>query len=192
MWSDRKNENQSSRWTGNQENRTDPIPPRVPAPASNRTVIGQAMVITGQVWSREDLQVEGEVDGSLELPDFRLTVGPKGKVGAGAIAREVEVLGTVTGDVEASKKVTIRRGGRLVGDLRTPGIVIEDGAYFKGKIEIVNTEEQADDVPGQPDRWAAAAGGVGDGSSNPQVGSVSSTAPSPTPVRSSSADSNLL
>jgi cytoskeletal protein CcmA (bactofilin family) len=173
MWSDRKNENQSNRWTGSQENRTDPIPPRVSAPVSNRTVIGQAMVITGQVWSREDLQVEGEVDGSLELPGFRLTVGPKGKVGAGAIAREVEVLGTVMGDVEASKKVTIRRGGRLVGDLRTPGIVIEDGAYFKGKIEIVNTEEQAEDVAGQSSLAAVAAGGVSDGSSNPQLASVS-------------------
>jgi cytoskeletal protein CcmA (bactofilin family) len=57
------------------------------------------------------------------------------------MAREVDVLGSVNGDVEASKKITIRKGGRLVGDLRTPGIVIEDGAYFKGKIEIVNTDE---------------------------------------------------
>jgi cytoskeletal protein CcmA (bactofilin family) len=191
MWSDRKHENQSNRWTGNQENLTEALPPRGSAPASNRTVIGQAMVITGQVWSREDLQVEGEVDGRLELPNFRLTVGPRGKVGAGAIAREVEVLGTVMGDVEASKKVTIRRGGRLVGDLKTPGIVIEDGAYFKGKIEIVNTEEQAEDVTGPSDGRAAAAGALADGSSTPQLASMSPAASSPTQVRSGG-DSNPL
>src|SRR5690242_16937734 len=137
MWSDRKHDNPANRWPGNQENRIDPLPSRGPVPGSNMTVIGQAMVIRGEIASREDLQVEGEVDGTLELPNVRLTVGPKGRVGAGAIAREVEVLGTVMGDVDASKKITIRRGGRLVGDLRTPGIVIDDGAYFKGKIEIV-------------------------------------------------------
>jgi cytoskeletal protein CcmA (bactofilin family) len=103
-------------------------------------VIGKAMVIRGQITSREDMHVDGEIDGTLDMPNCRLTIGPSGKVGAGARAREVEVLGSIDGDVEASRKITIRKGGRLVGDLRTPGIVIEDGAYFKGKIEIVTTE----------------------------------------------------
>jgi cytoskeletal protein CcmA (bactofilin family) len=112
------------------------INPAVPGLA----VIGKAMVIRGQITSREDMHVDGEIDGTLDMPNCRLTVGPSGKIGAGARAREVEVLGSIDGDVEASRKITIRKGGRLVGDLRTPGIVIEDGAYFKGKIEIVTTE----------------------------------------------------
>ena len=99
------------------------------------------MVIRGQITSKESLHVDGQVDGTLDLPDFRLTVGPNGRVGADTRAREIEVLGTVAGDLEASKKITIRKGGRLVGDLRTPGIIIEEGAYFKGKIEIVDSEE---------------------------------------------------
>lgn len=108
---------------------------------SNLTVIGRAMMIRGQITSKESLHVEGQVDGTLDMPDFRLTVGPHGRVGADTKAREIEVLGTVAGDLEASKKITIRKGGRLVGDLRTPGITIEEGAYFKGKIEIVDSEE---------------------------------------------------
>jgi cytoskeletal protein CcmA (bactofilin family) len=108
---------------------------------SSLTVIGKAMVIRGRITSTESLHVDGQVDGTLELPDCRLTIGAHGRVGADAKAREIEVLGTVAGDLEASKKITIRKGGRLVGDLRTPGIIIEEGAYFKGKIEIVDSEE---------------------------------------------------
>jgi cytoskeletal protein CcmA (bactofilin family) len=116
---------------------------------ANLTVIGKAMVVRGQIKSKESLHIEGEVTGSLELPGARLTVGPTAKVSADAVAREIEVIGTLTGDLDASKKITVRKGGRLVGDLRTPGIVIEEGAYYKGKIEIVNPEEQpaAEAVP---------------------------------------------
>lgn len=106
-------------------------------------VIGRGMVIRGHIKSEEGLYVDGEVYGSLELPDCRLTVGPHGRVDADSRAREVEVLGTLSGDLQATKKVTIRKGGRLVGDLQTPAIVIEEGAYFKGKIEIVNSDEHA-------------------------------------------------
>jgi cytoskeletal protein CcmA (bactofilin family) len=108
---------------------------------ANLTVIGQAMVVRGRITSTESLHVEGEVDGTLELPGARLTIGPPAKVRANATAREIEVMGTLAGDLVASKKITIRKGGRLIGDLRTPGIVIEEGAYFKGKIEIFNPEE---------------------------------------------------
>jgi cytoskeletal protein CcmA (bactofilin family) len=142
MWSDRKQENSSPRTASGLGDNLEPVastnPVRVTSPGL--AVIGKAMIIRGQIKSKEDLQVDGEVDGTLELPNCRLTVGPNGKVGAGATAREVDVLGSIDGDVDASKKITIRKGGRLVGDLRTAGIVIEDGAYFKGKIEIINSE----------------------------------------------------
>ena len=125
---------------------------------SNLTVIGRAMMIRGQITSKESLHVEGQVDGTLDMPDFRLTVGPHGRVGADTKAREIEVLGTVAGDLEASKKITIRKGGRLVGDLRTPGITIEEGAYFKGKIEIVDSEEPQ--AAGTPSEGKKATAGI--------------------------------
>ncbi len=140
MWSEQKKENNPSRRPLALDNQAG-LPAQTISPAvPGLAVIGKAMVIRGQITSREDMHVDGEIDGSLDMPNCRLTVGPSGKIGAGARAREVEVLGSVDGDVEASRKITIRKGGRLVGDLRTPGIVIEDGAYFKGKIEIVTTE----------------------------------------------------
>lgn len=116
--------------------------PETAGTVSSLTVIGRAMVIRGDIVSRESLLVDGQVEGTLELPNSRLVIGANARVGADARAREIEVLGTVAGDLEASKKITIRKGGRLTGDLRTPGIVIEEGAFFKGKIEIVDSEEQ--------------------------------------------------
>jgi cytoskeletal protein CcmA (bactofilin family) len=96
------------------------------------------MIIVGEIYSREELLVDGEVDGKLEL-QHRLTVGPNGKVRATIKAREVVIFGNVQGDVEVSDKITIKKGGSLVGDIRTAGIVIDDGAYFKGSIDIVKT-----------------------------------------------------
>lgn len=117
-------------------------------------VIGKAMVIHGQIRSRESLHIDGQVDGTLDLPDSRLTIGAQARVDADVTAREVEVLGSVTGDVDATKKITIRKGGRLVGDLRTPGIVIEEGAYFKGRIEIINPEPEIVVAPSQAEASA--------------------------------------
>jgi cytoskeletal protein CcmA (bactofilin family) len=152
MWSDRKQENLPGRRSADLDNRVQPTPPvRGNAGSPGLAVIGKAMLIKGQITSREDLFVDGEVDGAVDLQDCRLTVGPNGRIGAGARAREVEVMGRVDGDVEATKKITIRTGGRLVGDLRTPGIVIEDGAYFKGRIEIVTTQAQDEPPPAQPE-----------------------------------------
>lgn len=109
-------------------------------------VIGKAMVIQGQIVSRESLHIDGEVAGRIDIPECRLTIGRSGRVAADAVAREIEVLGSVRGDLRASKKITIRKGGHLVGDLRTPGIVIEEGAYFKGRIEIMGAEQQQQSI----------------------------------------------
>ncbi|MDQ6706106.1 MAG: polymer-forming cytoskeletal protein [Acidobacteriota bacterium] len=95
------------------------------------------MTIIGQIQSRQDMYIDGDVQGSLELEGCRLTVGPNGKADAGAKAREIIILGVVNGDVDASDKLAVRQGGRLVGNIRTAGVIIEDGAYFKGSIDIV-------------------------------------------------------
>lgn len=102
--------------------------------------IGKAVVVKGQIYSREDLYVDGEVDGTLELQEHRLTIGPNGKVQAGIKAREVIIIGTVQGNIEAADKIDIRKDAKLVGDIKTTRIVIEDGAYFKGSIDISRPE----------------------------------------------------
>jgi cytoskeletal protein CcmA (bactofilin family) len=140
MWSDRGKENTFGKSSPTPRN--EPETASQPGLVSDLAVIGKAMVIRGHVRSKEGLYVDGEVDGSLELADSRLTVGPHGRVTADVTAREIEVMGSVTGDLDAAKKITIRKGGRLVGDLRTPAIVIEEGAYFKGKIEILDNVER--------------------------------------------------
>ncbi len=108
--------------------------------ARGSAVIGKSVLVKGQVMSREDLFVDGEVDGSVEMQEHKLTIGPNGKVQAGIKAREVVVLGSVTGNVDAADKIEIRREARLVGDIRTARIVIEEGAYFKGSVDITRTE----------------------------------------------------
>lgn len=102
--------------------------------------IGKSVTIKGQIFSREDLVVDGEIEGAIELNDHRLTVGPNGRVRAGIKAREIVVLGAIEGNVEALDKIDIRKDAKLVGDIKTARIVIEDGAYFKGSIDIVKSE----------------------------------------------------
>lgn len=110
--------------------------------------IGKAVKIVGQIFSREDLFVDGDVEGTIELMEHKLTIGPNGKVHAGVKAREVIALGTIQGNVEASDRIEIRKDAKLVGDIKTARIIIEDGAYFKGSIDIVKTEPKA--APSQP------------------------------------------
>jgi cytoskeletal protein CcmA (bactofilin family) len=113
-----------------------PAPYRV-EPAAPGTSIGKAISITGEIYSEEDLFVDGQVQGSVELRGGRLTIGPNGKADSNVKAREVVIMGEVHGDVEASQKITIRKQGSLVGNIKTTGIVIDDEAYFKGSIDIV-------------------------------------------------------
>jgi cytoskeletal protein CcmA (bactofilin family) len=102
--------------------------------------IGKAVKIVGQIHSKEDLFVDGDLEGTVEAPEHKLTIGPNGTLHATIKAREVVVLGTIQGNVEAADKIEIRKEARLVGDIRTARIVIEDGAYFKGSIDIVKPE----------------------------------------------------
>jgi cytoskeletal protein CcmA (bactofilin family) len=105
--------------------------------------IGKGVTITGQIYSKEDLIIDGEVEGTVEAHDHRLTIGPNGKVKAGIKARDVVVLGQVQGNVEAVDKMEIKKDAKLVGDIKTARISIEDGAVFKGSIDIVRPEVKA-------------------------------------------------
>lgn len=108
--------------------------------APRTAVLGKSVIVKGQIFSREDLTIDGEVEGTVELQEHRLTIGPNGKVRASVKARELVVLGTIHGDVETTDKIDIRKDAKLVGDIKTARIVIEDGAYFKGNIDIVRAE----------------------------------------------------
>jgi len=111
--------------------------PSVGEPARGVAAIGKSVIIKGQILSREDLYLDGEMEGTVEVPEHRLTIGPHAKLQASIRAREVVVLGGVNGNVEASEKIDIRKDAKLTGDIKTGGIIIEDGAYFKGSIDIV-------------------------------------------------------
>src|SRR5215469_7894879 len=108
--------------------------------SSSAATIGKAVKVVGQIYSREDLYVDGEIEGTVEALEHKLTIGPNGAVRAGVKAREVVALGTIQGNVEAHDKIEIRKEAKLVGDIRTARIIIEDGAYFKGSIDIVKPE----------------------------------------------------
>jgi cytoskeletal protein CcmA (bactofilin family) len=106
-----------------------------PAPAPAPTIFGKSMKIIGEVTSDEELYLDGDLDGKLNLRN-RLTVGPNSKVNANIKAQEIIVFGTIKGNVESESRVSLRTGASIVGDIKTAGIVIEDGAYFKGGIDI--------------------------------------------------------
>src|SRR5215471_11752524 len=111
--------------------------------------IGKAVKIAGNIYSREDLYVDGDLEGTVEAMEHKLTIGPNGTVKATIKAREVVVLGAIHGNVEATDKLEIRKDAKLTGDIRTARIIIEDGAYFKGSIDIVKPEPAKTSVKAQ-------------------------------------------
>ncbi len=106
----------------------------------NTATIGKAVKINGQIFTKEDLYVDGDVEGTIESQDNKVTIGPNGRVQASIRAREVVILGQVQGNVEAADKVDIRKDAKLVGDIVSARISIEDGALFKGSIDIRKSE----------------------------------------------------
>lgn len=116
--------------------------PSVDSPrGGGSAVLGKSVIVKGQIYGREDLTIDGEVEGTVELQEHRLTIGPNGKVVATVKAKELVVLGTIHGNVETRDKIMIRKDAKLVGDIKTARIEIEDGAYFKGNIDIVRVEQ---------------------------------------------------
>jgi cytoskeletal protein CcmA (bactofilin family) len=112
-----------------------PTRPTVTTTADQAT-IGKSLVIKGEVTGSEALYIDGRVEGSINLAGNRVTVGRNGVVNANVTAREIVVLGKVKGNLTASDRVDIRSDGSLTGDVIAARISIEDGAYFKGGIDI--------------------------------------------------------
>ena len=104
--------------------------------SGEQATIGKSLVVKGEVSGSESLYIDGKVEGAINLPGNRVTVGRNGQVAANIMAREVVVLGKVRGNINASDRVDIRSEGSLTGDVAAARISIEDGAYFKGGIDI--------------------------------------------------------
>jgi cytoskeletal protein CcmA (bactofilin family) len=115
---------------------SEPTPRPVTTTTADQATIGKSLVIKGEVTGSESLYIDGRVEGSINLSGNRVTVGRNGVVSANINAREIVVLGKVRGNMTASDRVDIRSDGSLTGDVIAARISIEDGAFFKGGIDI--------------------------------------------------------
>ncbi len=113
----------------------------------NSAMIGKSVKVIGQIFTKEDLYVDGDVEGTIESLENKVTIRPNGRVQASISAREVIILGQVQGNVETSDKVDIRKDAKLVGDIVAARISIEDGALFKGSIDIKKPEPKPTAAP---------------------------------------------
>jgi cytoskeletal protein CcmA (bactofilin family) len=99
--------------------------------------IGKSVRIKGELSGSEDIYVDGQVEGSIQVSGNSLTVGPNGRVSANVAAKNVTIGGTLDGNIQASERTELRKSAVVNGDVQTQRIAIEEGAYFKGKLEII-------------------------------------------------------
>ena len=123
-----------------------------------QATIGRTLVIKGEVSGSESLYIDGRIEGTLSFKDHRLTVGRNGVVQANIAAREVVIMGKVTGNVECSDRVDIRSEGTLTGDVVSQRISVEDGAMLRGSVQLTPAEQKREKSQETPKSFAAAAG----------------------------------
>jgi cytoskeletal protein CcmA (bactofilin family) len=110
--------------------------------SNEQATIGKSLIIKGEVTGSEALYIDGRVEGSINLAGNRVTIGRNGVVSANVVAREIVIIGKVRGNLNASDRVDIRNEGSLTGDVVAQRISIEDGAFFKGGIDIQKPNQQ--------------------------------------------------
>jgi cytoskeletal protein CcmA (bactofilin family) len=110
---------------------------------SGAASIGKSVEIRGELKGSEDLLIDGRVEGTITLTDSRLTIGPTARVDADVAARDVVILGLVNGNVTASARVDLRKGGNLVGNIRAVRLSIEEGASLSGKVDLTQPGGEA-------------------------------------------------
>jgi cytoskeletal protein CcmA (bactofilin family) len=124
---------------------------------SGAASIGKSVEIRGEVKGGEDLIVEGRVEGTITLTESRLTVGASARVDADVSARDVVILGTLNGNVYASVRVELRKGGNLTGDIHAARLSIEEGSIFTGKVDLTQTAASGKSPVAVPAQSAAPA-----------------------------------
>lgn len=164
MWKSRREDEKPSTSLNPQ-----PPAPVVPAPAPIRTMetprmdinrakvahIGKSVIIRGELSGSEDLYLDGEVEGNIDLRNHNLVIGPNGRVRANIQAKDVVIQGKVDGNITGIDKVELKKSAMLNGDINTQRIVIEDGAFFKGAIDIRKADAKVEAA--RPAAQAAAA-----------------------------------
>ncbi|MGE5113786.1 MAG: bactofilin family protein [Acidobacteriaceae bacterium] len=152
---------QPTQSTPQQSTPIEPVPVSAPRNAALNTqeqaTIGKSLVIKGEVTGSESLYIDGRVEGSINLSGNRVTVGRNGVVSANISAREIVVLGKVRGNLTATDRVDIRNEGSLTGDVVAQRISIEDGAFFKGGIDIRKPGQKVESMPDTKEASAARA-----------------------------------
>ena len=129
-------------WEGTTAMSTDAMRPLGATADRSTARLGPSLHIKGEISGNEDLLIEGSIEGLVQLDERKRTVGATAKVTADIIAREVVVYGSVKGNLRAKDRIEIKKDGSVNGDLTTARIMIEDGAYFKGSIEIDKSGEK--------------------------------------------------
>jgi cytoskeletal protein CcmA (bactofilin family) len=124
------------------------------AEAAQYARIGRTMRIKGEISGKEDVYVDGQVEGTIQLPGHSLIVGPDGRVEGNVSARNVSVAGTLTGNIQASERAELRKAAVVNGDVETRRVAIEEGAFFKGKVDIPS---EAQSQPGAQTALSGAA-----------------------------------
>lgn len=125
------------------------------SPSDDRATIGRSITIRGEVIGDEDLVIQGRVEGSVDLKQHAVTIGPEGEVTADVSGRVVTVEGHVEGNLRADEQVILRGTARVHGDITSPRVMLEDGAYFRGGVDMGDTGARSRD--GQGARGSAAA-----------------------------------
>jgi cytoskeletal protein CcmA (bactofilin family) len=139
----------------------EPATARVAAPDPQRGLeksavnIGKSVVIKGELNGSEDLTIEGQVEGKIELRQNVLTIGPNAKIKAQVFAKSVVILGEIIGNVAATDKVDIRDNGSVDGDIAAPRVAIAEGAHFRGSIDMQRSEKGAKPAEAKPAQPAA-------------------------------------
>ena len=144
-------------------------PTKTTTAPTEQATIGRSLVIKGEISGSESLYVDGKIEGTINLTDNRVTVGRNGIVAANITAREVVIMGKVTGNIQCSDRLDIRAEGSLAGDVTTMRISVEDGAVLKGSVQVrtaegkhdkqqQNQQKQVTSITEQPKAAAAAAG----------------------------------
>ena len=144
MFEKRKDAPQEAQTSPKPQEYNEPAP--APATKGKTAVIGPGIRINGDISGDENLIIEGTVDGAISLSDHQVDVGPSGKVTADVTGRVIKISGEVKGDINGGEKVVISRSGKVRGNIVSPRVTLEDGALFKGSIDM---------DPGEPKRTAS-------------------------------------
>lgn len=116
-------------------------------PAEGSTVIGNSVIIRGEISGKEDLYLDCDIEGTITLPENRLTIGPGARIVANVTVRDLTVFGKLTGNVQASGRVDLRQSASLTGDIVALRLSIEESAMLKGRVELKSGEAQSAPAP---------------------------------------------